>query len=97
MTLGELAEAETYCGLSITPIITRQDLPANVLMALATVIVRRTDPTFTFDQAAGLKIGRFNEAADRTEEVAADLVADPTALAPAPAPDMAPPAPPSTI
>ena len=98
MTLGELAEAEGYCGVSITPVISREDLPANVLMALATVVVRRTDPTFTFAQSADLKIGRFNSAvipADASiEEVAADLAADPTELAPDPVPDTVPLAPP---
>ncbi len=92
MDLGELAAAEALCGVSITPIITRQDLPATVLMAMATVIVQRTNPAFTYAEASKLKIGRFNEVAD-IEEVAADLITDPTVPAPDPAPATAPPDP----
>ena len=94
-TLGELAEAEGYCGVSITPVITRQDLPAHVLMALATVAVRRTNPAFTYAEAANLKVGRFNEAVpvtDETEE-AVDPTVDPTVPEPAPELDTPPAAP----
>ena len=66
MTIGEIEKAEALCGRSIMPTISHGDLPAAVLAALATVVVQRDNPAFTYADARNIRIGEMNTETDPT-------------------------------
>lgn len=66
MTIGEIEAAEALCGRSIMPTISKGDLPAAVLAALVTVVMRRDNPAFTYADARNVRIGEMNTEADPT-------------------------------
>lgn len=57
VTLGEMAEVEEVLGCSLAQAFDRSQ--ARAVAALAWVTHRRDDPTFTFEQALGLKMSEL--------------------------------------
>jgi hypothetical protein len=67
ITLGEIAEIEDYAGMSFTEI--GDDKPGvyRLRIALAWVIKRREDPSFTIAQAEGLTPSDLTDLFDSSE------------------------------
>lgn len=55
LTLGELADVTELLGAGLQDALTGTSQP-RAMAAIAYVLTRRTDPTFTFEQALGLRM-----------------------------------------
>lgn len=82
LTLGEIAKIEELSGASIAAIGDEETPKGKALAAVAFVVKRRTNPTFTWNEAMGLTLAEAfgvlgieedpEEAADPTEPALAD-------------------------
>ncbi len=56
LTLGDLADIEDACGVSMLDLKGGAKVPARVIPALVWIAERRNDPSFTYEQARAVKV-----------------------------------------
>lgn len=61
LTLGEIAQIEDITGLSLSVMSDESAPKAKLLIAMASVTMRRKDPTFTLSQAEAMSMEDFSE------------------------------------
>ena len=64
LTLGEVEEVEAYSGLPLASMTDTDKPKTKLLIALAYVIKRKTDPKFTIEHAKRLTMTDLNEILD---------------------------------
>jgi len=64
LTLGEVEEVEAYSGLPLASMTETDQPKTKLLIALAYVIKRKTDPKFTIEHAKRLTMKDLNEILD---------------------------------
>ena len=61
LTLGEVEEVENYSGLPMAALADPDAKKGRLLVALAWVIKRKEDPSFTLESAKRLSMGDIND------------------------------------
>lgn len=61
LTLGETAWAENYAGMPLSALSDESRPSTELLIGLARVIKRRTDPEYTVEQATNLTMAEISE------------------------------------
>ncbi len=56
LTLGDLADIEDACGVSMLDLKGGAKIPARVIPALVWIAERHNDPSFTYEQARAVKV-----------------------------------------
>ena len=60
LTLGEVEEVENYAGLPLAALAEPEAKKGKLLVALAWVLKRKQDPSFTLEHAKRLSMGDIN-------------------------------------
>ena len=68
LTLGEVEEVENYAGMPLAALADSEAKKGKLLVALAWILKRKQDPSFTIEHAKRLSMGDINSLLDGDED-----------------------------